>query len=144
METAIKKILVPIDGSANAERALIEAKKQVANTNASVTILTVVKPLFLPYYGKSEILKEDTKAIEKTKKNLLEVSAGHFEDFSGEVETKLREGNPAEEIITESEEFDYDLIVMGSKGLGVFARALLGSVSSKVLNHTKTNVLIVK
>lgn len=144
METAIKKILVTIDGSKNAERALFEAKKQMDCSNAQVTILTVVKPLFLPYYGKSEILKQDTKAIEETKRELLKDSVEQLADVSGEVQTKMREGDPAEEIIAESEEFDYDLIIMGSKGLGVFARALLGSVSSKVLNHSKTNVLIVK
>ena len=44
----------------------------------------------------------------------------------------------------EAKEGDYDLIVMGSRGQGAFSKALLGSVSKKVLNHAEKNVLIVK
>lgn len=139
-----KKILVTTDGSKNAERALIKAKKEAECSDATVTILAVVKPMFLTYYGKSEVLKKDSKAIEEGKQELLRKSLELFEDYSGKVETKLRKGDPAEEILNEAEEYKYDLIIMGSKGLGIFAKALLGSVSSKVLNHTETDVLIVK
>lgn len=139
-----KKILVTTDGSKNAERALIKTKKEAECSDATVTILSVVKPMFLTYYGKSEVLKKDSKAIEEGKQELLRKSLELFEDYSGKVETKLRKGDPAEEILNEAEEYKYDLIIMGSKGLGIFAKALLGSVSSKVLNHTETDVLIVK
>lgn len=144
MEKEAKKILVTTDGSKNAERALLKAKEEAECKNAIVTILAVVKPMFLTYYGKSEVLKKDSKAIEEGKKKLLKKSLELFEDYSGKVETKLRKGDPAEEILNEAEEYEHDLIIMGSKGLGVFAKALLGSVSTKVLNHTKTDVLIVK
>lgn len=144
MDAKIKKILVAIDGSKNAERALIEAKEQAEHTEASLTLLTIMKPLFLPYYGKSEMSKRDREALENNKRELLNRSWELFEDYPGFVETKIRKGDPAEEILEEAEEGSYDLIVMGSKGLGVFPRALLGSVSNKVLNHTQTNVLIVK
>lgn len=144
MDEKTKKILVTIDGSKNAERALNEAKDQAECSDATVTILTIVKPLFLMYYGKAELLKQDNLELEKSKQDLLKKSLEIFEDYPGVVETKLRKGDPAEEILKETEEYDYDLIVMGSKGLGIFTRALLGSVSSKILNHTETNVLIVK
>ncbi|MGO1470886.1 MAG: universal stress protein, partial [Tissierella sp.] len=61
-----------------------------------------------------------------------------------ELNVKLRRGDPADAIIKETEKEDYDLVVMGSRGLGTFSRAILGSVSNKVLNHVETNVLIVK
>lgn len=144
MEEKTKKILVTIDGSKNAERALDEAKEQGEYSDAILTILTVVKPLFLMHFGKSELLKQDNKKFEESRQDLLKKSLEIFEDYPGKVKTKLRRGDPAEEILKEMEEFEYDLIVMGSKGLGVFTRALLGSVSSKILNHTETNVLIVK
>lgn len=144
MEKRTRRFLLAIDGSKNAERALLEARSLAAHTGAELTILTTVKPLFLPYYGNAALLKKDNEQLEKSKKGLLENALEFFEDFPIKVETKLRKGDPAEEILDEAEEFDYDLIVMGSKGLGMFSRALLGSVSSKVLNHTDTNVLIIK
>lgn len=144
MEKRKRKFLLAIDGSKNAERALLEAKSLAEHTEAELTILTTIKPLYLPYYGNAGLLKQDNERLEKSKKRLLENALEFFEDFPGKVETKLRKGDPGEEILAEAEEYDYDLIVMGSKGLGMFTRTLLGSVSSKVLNHTKTNVLIVK
>lgn len=39
---------------------------------------------------------------------------------------------------------DYDLVVMGSRGLGAFSRAMLGSVYNKVLNQVNANVLLIK
>ncbi|MDN6731804.1 MAG: universal stress protein [Atopostipes suicloacalis] len=144
MEKETKKILLAIDGSRNSERALLEASNLGEDSNAEIKILTAIKPLFLPYYGNVGILKRDNEALEKSKKRLLENSLEFFEDYPGKVKTVLRKGDPAEEILAEAEENDYHLIVMGSKGLGVFTRALLGSVSTKVLNHTETNVYIVK
>ena len=144
MDAESKKILVAIDGSKNAERALIKAKELGEYTEATITILTIIKPMFFPYYGKSEISKQDQKEIENNRKELLTRSLELFENYPGVLETKIRKGDPADEILEEAEEGEYGLIVMGSKGLGLFTRTLLGSVSNKVLNHTKTNVLIVK
>ena len=53
-------------------------------------------------------------------------------------------GDIANEIITMAEEEKFDLIVMGSRGLGGFTRALLGGVSQKLVTHVDANVLIVK
>lgn len=144
MEDQKIKILVAIDGSNNSERALIEAKKLGEYMDGVITILTVLKPLAIPYYGKSELAKIDNENIERSKQEILDDAFEEFEDYPGEIKTKLRKGNPADEILEEAEEGAYDLIIMGSRGLGAFSRTILGSVSNKVLNHTKINVLTVK
>lgn len=144
MDAENKKILVAIDGSKNAERALLEAKEQAEYTEATVMILSIIKPIFLPYYGKTEMSKRDQENIKKSREELLKRSLELFEDYPGVVNTKIRHGDPADEILAEVDEGEYDLIIMGSKGLGLFTRTLLGSVSNKVLNHTENNVLIVK
>jgi len=56
----------------------------------------------------------------------------------------VREGDAAEEIIKYAGEIGSSLIVMGSRGLGTFSKALLGSVSQKVLTHSCCSVLIIK
>ena len=139
------KILVAVDGSENSKRALIEAKEYGDVFGGDITILSVVKPMVPGHYS---YLKpptpEDNKVLEDASKFLLQESLKVFDDFEGEVKAKLRRGNPADEILREVEEEGYDLIIMGSRGLGVFSRSFLGSVSNKVLNHADTNILIIK
>lgn len=138
----MKKILVTTDGSKNSNKALLEAKKIAKALDAQVDILNVIKDTVVnPYVVEQYYTVEDLKPMAE---ELLENSLKYFDDCKGEIKTKLRTGDPGDAIIKEVEEEGYDLVVMGSRGLGTFSRAMLGSVSNKVLNHVKTNVLIVK
>ena len=56
----------------------------------------------------------------------------------------LEGGNTGSIIIDYSEKNSFDFIIIGSKGKGNFKNALLGSVSHRVLHHSKNPVLIVK
>lgn len=139
----MEKILVATDGSDNSERALIEAKKYAEYLDGEVTILTIVETL--GRYTTIEYQPKDlVEELETEGQRILEDSLKIFGDFKGQVKTKLRKGNSADEILKEAKEGDYDLIVMGSRGLGTFSRAMLGSVSSRVLNHIDMDVLIIK
>jgi nucleotide-binding universal stress UspA family protein len=60
------------------------------------------------------------------------------------VEAVAMEGDPASKIVGYADKGGFDMIVMGSRGLGRFKEMMLGSVSSKVLHHAKCSVLIVK
>ncbi len=142
----MKKILVAIDGSDSANRALDKAKKIAECMGSEITILNVVTPM--PNYGD---VRPNLKVIQEVQDNskinsetMLKNVLDGFKDFTGKVETKTRLGNPAEEIILEAEGGGYDAIIMGSRGQGVFARTLLGSVSNKVVNHSNVSVFIVK
>jgi len=53
-------------------------------------------------------------------------------------------GKPAEEIMKAAVEHDADLIVMGAQGLGAIDRFLLGSVSTRVVQHATCAVLVVR
>jgi nucleotide-binding universal stress UspA family protein len=61
-----------------------------------------------------------------------------------EVETHVREGDPAEVLIDVANEQNADLIVVGSRGLAGIKRFLLGSVSNKVSHHASCSVMIVR
>jgi len=141
----MKKILVTTDGSNNSKKALLEAKKLAEALDAKLEILSVVQNLIItPYVTEQYYNAEINESLIQSGEAILEEALKLFDDFKGEVKTKLRKGNPGDEIIKEVEEEKYDLVVMGSRGLGAFSRAMVGSVSHKVLNHVKTNVLIVK
>jgi nucleotide-binding universal stress UspA family protein len=60
------------------------------------------------------------------------------------IKTQLQEGDPASVILNESSAGKYDLIIMGSRGLGRFKRLLLGSVSTKVVHHASCSILVVR
>lgn len=141
----MKKILVPTDGSHNSKAALKKARDLSVLSGAEVTILTVVRDLenhlyILENEDKKEIREMLKKQGEETLREGLEV----FKNCKGKVETVIVKGDSAQQIIKMVKEGDYDLVVMGSRGLNAISRAMLGSVSNRVLNHVETSVLIVK
>ena len=141
----MKKILVTTDGSDNANKALLEAKRMATNFGATVDILYVVKQIAKNSPVRIERYSQQTaEDFRKVGEETLEASLKYFDDFEGKVNTLLKAGDPADVIIKEAEEGEYDILVMGSRGLGTFSRAMLGSVSNKVLNHVGINVLAVR
>lgn len=142
----MRKILVTTDGSENANKALLEAIYIGEALNLGIDILNVMKDIVISPYMQLDSYNIQTKEeIEKQGQEILDNALSLFKDFKGQVNTILKIGDPADTIIRQAEKEEYDLIVMGSRGLGTFSKAMLGSISNKVLNHTKTkNVLIVK
>jgi nucleotide-binding universal stress UspA family protein len=75
-----------------------------------------------------------SKALKKVKKEKPDLK----------VSTKLLEGRPSNRIIETAKEGGFDLIVMGSRGLGCIKQFFLGSVSDRVADEAPCPVLIVK
>ncbi len=142
----MKKILVTTDGSKNATKALLKTKKLAESLDAKVTILNVMKDTVVNPYATLDYttITQMNEDLKKVGEKILDNALILFEDFKGQVDLKLERGDPADLIIKEATEGDYDMLVMGCRGLGTFSRAMLGSVSNKVLNHVKTDVLIIK
>ncbi|MBW1646071.1 MAG: universal stress protein [Deltaproteobacteria bacterium] len=61
-----------------------------------------------------------------------------------EVETRVMNGDPAASILKLARELDVDVVVIGSTGKGMVARALLGSVSREVVDHAPCSVFLVR
>ncbi len=141
----MRNILVATDGSETSKKALMEARKLAESRNSKVTIINIASDLVAhPYLMNREYGIRTNEDLMKFGKELLNDSLKVFEGFEGEVNTIIRSGDAGREIIEEAKEGGYDLIIMGSRGLGAFSRAMLGSVSNKVLNHVKIDVLIVR
>lgn len=143
----MKSILVATDGSETAKKALMEARKLAECMEARVTIINVSNlpiPSNLTSKDHITIAQEALMANKKESLLLLDEALKVFRGFKGELSTVNSNGDPGEEIIKEAEEGDYDLVVMGSRGMGLFSRTILGSISNKVLHHVNKNVLIIK
>jgi nucleotide-binding universal stress UspA family protein len=151
----IKKILVALDGSKPADKALDFALDLAEKYSANIVLLSVVPLVIVPLgtyptagvppippvamntYSKElrvsheKVLSEALKKAKKIKPNL-------------KVSTKLVEGRPSDKIIEAAKEGNFDIIVVGSRGLGGIKKLFLGSVSDRVANEAACPVLIVK
>jgi nucleotide-binding universal stress UspA family protein len=82
--------------------------------------------------------------LKEAGKKLLEQSVQRLIKAGFTAEPLCYLGNPAEEIMKAASKQHADLIVMGAKGLGAIARFLLGSVSTRVVQHANSSVLVVR
>jgi nucleotide-binding universal stress UspA family protein len=152
----MNRVLVPIDGSEPADKALNLALDLGEKYRAEIEILNVIPPFTVPMtpYPMTAV---GTAIPPKWAKNYYKEAKSHSEEMLSEalkgaqdvgkglkITSKLGEGRPANVIIAEAEEGKFDLIVMGSRGLGGLEELLLGSVSHQVINESKVPVLIVK
>lgn len=140
------RILVAIDGSKHAQRALDQAIDLASLANAKLTVIGVRQrtstllvggPVVPPVdFGELEI------ALQRDYEQLLEQALEQVpQDLS--VATVLAEGAPAPAILAQARKDDSDLIVLGSRGRGGMASMLLGSVSHQVLQRSGVPVLVV-
>jgi nucleotide-binding universal stress UspA family protein len=133
------KILAALDGSPDAETALRHAATLARDQHACLTLLTVAPP---PATAAGAGAGQPPDLLDLQATILREALAWLPDDIG--VTTKLERGDAAETILRVAREGDYDLIVMGSHGHSRIRRALLGSVSEKVLKVSPVPVLLMR
>jgi nucleotide-binding universal stress UspA family protein len=140
-------ILVGVDGSDHSLRALSWALHEAAGHHVPLTVMAVqprpVRPATQIYWNVPD-LPENSSDQEHTRtdlRNLVDKLATDSGDTPPEITVTVVRGDPAEELINASR--DADLLVVGSRGNGAFAKLLLGSVSSKVTHHAACPVVVV-
>lgn len=142
-EEFLRKILVPVDGSASSlmaeETVAIIAKK----TRATVTVLHVMRELRLGYRLPSKLQDELLGSIEQHAKKIVNNALALFREEGVNVDAETTGGDPANSILEVSKK-DYDLIVMGSRGENEKEPYALGSITKKVIRHTTCPTLIAK
>ena len=135
------KILVPVDGSKFAEKALLHACELAKNYHSKITLIYVVdKSHTINLLDKKEYLAMVRKFGDKVIKKSLSLTVQNGID----AKHVIKEGNVADEIINLAKKDNTNLIVMGSRGLGKTLRLFLGSISNKIVNNSPCSVLIIK
>jgi nucleotide-binding universal stress UspA family protein len=136
-------ILVGVDGSAHSQLALEWAAKEAGLRRTSLTVLTVHQGV-RGFWGGTQHYPGDEELVEQGRQAAQaetdKVVTGLGDARPTSVTVKATQGIPAEELLNEGA--DADMIVVGSRGGGGFARLLLGSVSSTVAEHAKVPVMI--
>jgi nucleotide-binding universal stress UspA family protein len=139
------KVLVPVDGSENSNRALEHALSLSSRLESKLTILYVLEVPPFVYVQSQKLVDSVMASLEKEAKNILDSAQNQAKEFDVEYETALLKGdNIASIIVDYNRKNDFDIIVIGSRGHGKFKTTILGSVSNNVLHHSKNPVLIVK
>lgn len=142
MPSPYLNILVAIDHGEPAARALEQAGDLADSLRARLTILSVA-PLVPSYAYRAAI---DTALLEqeaeKETDRLLREARERIPE-GVPVETRLRRGHPADEILAQADEGAHDLLVLGSRGRGRLTSTLLGSVGGSVHYQLKIPMLVV-
>jgi nucleotide-binding universal stress UspA family protein len=144
----IRTILHPTDFSEPADAAYRVARMIARESGARLVVLHVagmnvdVTPVVYTEFGFPFALPEDYQPYHAALKGQLHERFGS--DTGARVETRLADGDAAEEILRVAEEIRCDLIVVGTEGRSGLGRLLLGSVAEAVLRKARCPVLTVK
>jgi nucleotide-binding universal stress UspA family protein len=138
-------IIVGIDGSAHSRHALEWAVNEAALRRSPLTVVTVHQAVAgyytspVPYPGDQGLTDQARETAQKETDDVL----GKFGEGSRppSVTVQAMSGLPAEELLKASA--DADMIVVGSRGAGGFARLLLGSVSTQLTHHARCPVVLI-
>lgn len=140
-----KSILIGYDGSETSERALSRAIELAKSCGANLHVVGVVRPLglgYLDYITPEDIEQFEKEEISKEEKILGKVSQ-RIKENGLEVNYKILEGNPAEELMSYADQNGIELIVVGRKGAGMLKRILMGSTSTALVKYANQDVLVV-
>lgn len=134
----VRHILLAIDGSSASDKAVRFLLRNVNPTPNGLDQepVTVTVVHVMPYLKYPE-LREAGRAV--AQRYVDKVAKAGFQ-----AQEALRLGKPADEILTVGKQHKVDLIVTGAKGLGAIGRVLLGSVSTRVVQHAACSVLVVR
>lgn len=136
-----KHIVVAVDGSDNAKRA-VEQAAELAKASGDDCKVDVVSVIAIDVY--SDMVYDPIEAHGDAQKELVEPSLKILDDAGVKYELSLMHGRPADEIIRFAEKNNADLVVIGSRGLNALQEFAIGSVSHKVIKHVKCPILVVK
>ena len=146
-----RHILVPTDGSELAEHAVTNGLSLAKSVGAKVTAIIVQEPfdwLSVPETRASqrqafENLARHNEQVEKHAASVLGRAADAAKQAGVPCDTmQVSNAPPYQGIIATASDRGCDLIVMSSHGRGGLSAVVLGSVTNKVLTHTKTPVLV--
>ncbi len=140
----MKRILIATDGSAPSHEAVQFGVDLAADEGAEVILVHVAPAVdVIPSsgFGLAGALPHELNAHDRAP---LEEAMSVAAKARVQGTASLLVGDPVDEIVTHADSLDVDLIVVGSRGHGAFASALLGSVSRGVLRESKRPVLVVR
>ncbi len=135
-----KKILVAYDGSLSSDNALLEAFKLANDEKSWITVATVIPE----YTGDLDLTVGIVqKTLVRQGEELLTKAAAIAKREGALVKTVLEEGEIYERLVDLAEAENCGVIVTGRRGKTSIERALMGSVTARVIGHSQRDILVV-
>jgi nucleotide-binding universal stress UspA family protein len=140
-------IVVGVDGSDHSRRALGWAMHEAMQHHVPLTVMTVrqqsVRPATGIYWGVRNYSENtlDPEAARMAVQEFVDNVADEIGQTAPEITVNVVTGDVAEELVNASR--DADMLVVGSRGSGGFAKLLMGSVSSQVTHHASCPVVVI-
>lgn len=138
------KVLVPVDGSPYADRAVAQVVA-LARSGASVDIHLINVQMPIDGHARSVVSQQDVEAYHREEGLAALASARRILEEAGLPYTHhVAVGHVADTIVRYAREKGFDQIVMGSHGRGALLNVLLGSVAREVVRHATVPVTLVE
>ena len=138
----MKRIVIAYDGSESSREALVTGVELARSAGAVATLVYVRRPpaplVGDPFYDRALSRELNRGRV------VLDEARAYAADAGVAAETELLEGDAAEQIVDLARLRGADLVVVGSRGRGAVAEALLGSVSGAIVHSADRPVLVAK
>jgi nucleotide-binding universal stress UspA family protein len=147
VQRALRKILIPLDGSAFAEQA-VETARAIAHRDGAALDLVFVHAPEVPASRLGGAPSRDPRLDSDRRRNeeayIERVEAAERSRSTANVRAVVREGDIADEIVAQARDGGADLIAMTTHGRGGVGRMWLGSVADRVIRASPVPVLLVR
>lgn len=149
MGGVMKKILVPVDGSAASLKAAAKALEIAKKFQSEITFIHVMYEPDISRYNKFGVLidpdmKKLKEKLKQNEKKMLDSIVASLDISDITIDKKILAGIAYEKILEEATQGNYDLIVMGQRGYSKVKRFFVGSVTYRVISDALCPVLIVQ
>lgn len=135
VRTRIRKILVPLDGSKNSKKSLLNAIHLAVEHDASLIVVHVIS------HSEKKFKQSD---IEDIPPSFIIQAKKLAMDNKIPFENRILVGDPGHSIVEYANTHGIDLIVIGARGLSAFKKIFLGSVSHYVMQKADMPIVLVK
>jgi nucleotide-binding universal stress UspA family protein len=140
MMEKLQRVLVPLDGSPCAEEVLPFVEKLATDLKASIALLRVVYAHAFPGMDPTDA---EVKVVREAEEYLRGIE-DRLKAKGFKVDSHVRYGNDAEEILEHTAQVDINFIAMTTHGRSGVKRWLLGSVAEKILRHASKPIFLVR
>jgi len=138
-----KRILVPLDGSQNAEKVLTTVKVLASLHKSKIVLLRVIAPLRQSLMASPSAINNAFEQLDDIAKQYLDGVAEQLRNEDLNVKTITEHGSPAQCIIDTAREKKCDLILIGTHGETGSSNWRFGSVANKVIKAKMEIALMV-
>jgi nucleotide-binding universal stress UspA family protein len=136
-----RRILVAVDGSESSKNAFRQACRIALTDKSWLTVITTI-PHYEDLFQMPSIQEKVSHALREEGEKIVSEIKKIAAEEDAFIKTVIEEGTPFDTIVDTAEEGNYDLIIMGRRGRRRIEKALVGSVTARVIGNSQRDILV--